>query len=209
MDAGTDWVLSGGRYSLDFDGSNDYVRSTGFGPLSTITHNTQFTISVWFYPTSLSDFRNIAIKRIAGSATAFNVFTNSTGIVFSQFDGTTDRSSGTLGSLTTNKWYHAALVSTGSGLIGYLDGVAIGSSNTALSASANTDGLTLGHDPILERYWSGGIDDVRLSLIAMPQQQIRQLASRRGIAYELAPRRRASLVAGFNRRRRLLVGASS
>jgi hypothetical protein len=208
MDAGTDWVPSQGRYALDFDGSNDYVRTTGFGPLSTLTHNTAFTVSLWFRSAILTSFRNLAIKRIAGSATAFNMFTSGTGITFSQFDGSTDRTSGVVGSLVTSRWYHAALVSTGSGLIGYLDGVQIGSSTTSLSPSANSDGITLGHDPILGRYFAGNIDDVRVDLMALSQQQIWLLASRRGIGYELAPRRRSVLVAAeFNRRRRLLIGA--
>ena len=53
------------------------------------------------------------------------------------------------------------------------------------------------------------IDDVRIYNRALSPQEIRILATRRGIAYEMAPRRRSSSAVQFNRRRRLLLGASN
>jgi hypothetical protein len=59
-------------------------------------------------------------------------------------------------------------------------------------------------------FLNGQIDDLRLYSRILSAQEIRLLASRRGIAYEMAPRRRSSVqVAAFNRRRRLLIGAGS
>lgn len=52
----------------------------------------------------------------------------------------------------------------------------------------------------------GSISDVMLWTGVM-ERQSKLLASRAGVAYELAPRRRASSGVVFNRRRRLLVGA--
>ena len=46
MDAATDWVVSGGQYALDFDGSNDYV-SVPTCPLFA-SNATTFTVALWF-----------------------------------------------------------------------------------------------------------------------------------------------------------------
>jgi hypothetical protein len=53
----------------------------------------------------------------------------------------------------------------------------------------------------------GSVADVRIYDRVIPDSVFRILGLRPNLAYELAPRRRSALVAGFNRRRRLLVGA--
>jgi hypothetical protein len=55
----------------------------------------------------------------------------------------------------------------------------------------------------------GMVDDVWYYHRELSPKTHELLASRRGIAYELAPRRRSSSAVQFNRRRRLLIGASS
>jgi hypothetical protein len=57
--------------------------------------------------------------------------------------------------------------------------------------------------------WAGHILDVSAFSQPFSDNTIRTLSLRPGIMMELAPRRRSALVAGFNRRRRLLVGAGS
>ena len=44
MDAATDWVVSGGRYALDFDGSNDYVSAGNMPNLGSI-----FDLTISFF----------------------------------------------------------------------------------------------------------------------------------------------------------------
>jgi hypothetical protein len=56
----------------------------------------------------------------------------------------------------------------------------------------------------------GNMDDLRIYNAATTDYTIATLASRRGIAYELAQRRRAYSIpagGGGNRRRRLLIGS--
>jgi hypothetical protein len=60
------------------------------------------------------------------------------------------------------------------------------------------------------RSFDGYIDEVVWSRGRITTEQRKLLGLRRGIAYELAPRRRsAESIAAFNRRRRLLLGAQS
>jgi hypothetical protein len=75
-------------------------------------------------------------------------------------------------------------------------------------AMATADPLLLGASAGA-RYTDGMLDDVRFYNRMLSAKEARILASRRGIAYELAPRRRSSSAVQFNRRRRLLVGAHS
>jgi hypothetical protein len=46
MDAATDWVVSDGRYALDFDGSNDYVRMPRPSQIPQ-SNADKFTIATW------------------------------------------------------------------------------------------------------------------------------------------------------------------
>jgi hypothetical protein len=57
-------------------------------------------------------------------------------------------------------------------------------------------------------FYPGMFDDVMITNRLRNASEIRLLASRRGIAYEQAPRRRASSAVQFNRRRRLLLGST-
>jgi hypothetical protein len=50
MDAGTDWVVSGGKYALDFDGNNDGVLIGTHERLNPTNYN----VSLWFTPTAVT-----------------------------------------------------------------------------------------------------------------------------------------------------------
>ena len=45
MDAATDWVIDGGQYALDFDGTNDYTTGTPMPIYGTMN----FTLAAWVY----------------------------------------------------------------------------------------------------------------------------------------------------------------
>jgi hypothetical protein len=113
------------------------------------------------------------------------------------------------GSLTLSQWTHFAAIRNASGSELYRDGirVATGSAGT-ISASANL--LLFGTDfqPGAGRHLNGLIDDIRIYSRRLSANEIRILASRRGIAYEMATRRRSSSAVQYNRRRRLLLGAT-
>jgi hypothetical protein len=58
-------------------------------------------------------------------------------------------------------------------------------------------------------FLNGSIYEIRIYSRELAPQEVSVLSLRPGIAYELAPRRRSSSAVQFNRRRRLLIGASS
>ena len=70
MDAATDWVVDGGHYALDFDGTNDYV---SIGKSDVYLTSGPISICGWC-KTSASDSQNAIIS----SATANGIFSNFT-----------------------------------------------------------------------------------------------------------------------------------
>ena len=91
----------------------------------------------------------------------------------------------------------------------YLDGAIM---HTSGSLSLNTDGSShaIGYDVFFSgSYLNGSVSSLMIHDRVLTHSEITKIASRPSIAYELAQRRRASVAVQFNRRRRLLVGASS
>ena len=119
-------------------------------------------------------------------------------------------SSDTSATFTLNTWTHVSL-RRGNG-VGQM--TINGSNNRptfATSASvSNASDVHIGKRPGLAGFSPDSImDGFRVYNRSISDSENILLARRRGIAYELAPRRRSSvLVAAFNRRRRLLLGTS-
>ena len=79
MDAATDWVVDGGRYALDFDGSNDLV-DISFSAFAGVSNA---TISGWFRRTATSAFGPMFGTGQSGTAASrFNVLVWSDGNVY-------------------------------------------------------------------------------------------------------------------------------
>lgn len=116
------------------------------------------------------------------------------------------------GALTLNKWY------TITGTISdskaqesiYVDGNLI-SQNTITSATkpASSGTSQIGTYTTGSLYFIGDQKEFHLHNRVLSPREIKLLASKEGVMNELAPRRRSSSAVQFNRRRRLLLGASS
>lgn len=207
MDPGTDWVSDAGRYALDFDGSNDTVTLPASYGEGTTTGS--FSVTAW------------AKLRAQSAGVVFGRFANSKLLqlhyeTFSSYGwrvayGVSPFDDIRVGSLAVlNRWYALAFTfAAGTGSL-YVDGIAIGADAALTGAfndtTPNNIGRRAGDNLVL---FNGQIDDVRLYNRAISAAEVRLLASRRGIAYEMATRRRSSSAVQFNRRRRLLVGAGS
>lgn len=186
MDVATDWVRSQGRYCLDFDGSNDYVG--GFGNIQVARG---LTISLWFRATNTNKARHSLysgssdsspdlyahIQQVSGTTYAHNLFFR-------------DNYAGTGTSFTLDTaWHHYAWVlSAGSGTKYYLDGKPQGT--TANASEPIQDNLTqsIGAIPGLTGVAftaQGQMDDVARYGRELSAGEIRLLAMRRGIAYEI------------------------
>jgi hypothetical protein len=228
MDAGTDWVASQGRYALDFDGSNDYVlcSSTKAGNVGA----SNVTFSIWVNTANTSAFRGFINKREGGGSFrqwCFGQGSINTGggavagkyISLFWYIGGSLNSPGTVQNFRTTsdhidgKMHHFAGTRT-NGTVPkiYVDGVevevtAIVDGRTNLNAD-NDSNIEIGSLSRGANSVQGQVDGVQIYNRALSPHEIRLLATRRGIAYEMAPRRRASSAVQFNRRRRLLLGST-
>lgn len=213
MDARTDWVASQGRYALDFDGSNDYVS------LATNITVYPFSVSAWWYPTDMTVFSTIfAISAATGADRRWTMEmrnnTESNFLALTAQSAPTYSQTNSTASCVVNTWQHCVAVFTsatsrtiylrgGNSATGTTSVTPAGIDTTAIGRLVN------GTSPSGVNYAKGQIDDVMLFDRPLTANEIRLLSSRRGIAYEMAPRRRSSSAVQFNRRRRLLLGASN
>ena len=205
------WAPNKGCQSLTFNGTNNYCVTTHSVP----TGDIEFTLSAWVQTVSNSSFGScISIGNINPVAGGACIFLNlSTGSVSLEFGGNVGyRVSNTL---TVGRRYHICFTKTKGAInattIGYLDGIPMSVS----SAASNTPNIAAGvtyigatFTSIIEYFASAIITDVGVWGRALKPNEVKTLSIRPGIAYELAPRRRSSSAVQFNRRRRLLLGAS-
>lgn len=201
MEPDADWVASSGQYSVEMDGTNEYAIASGLptNGLSALTlscwvyaiGSTNYVISIPFVSVNLNgfDFRNpSALRYVCNTTGAAQDVALSTDI--------------------RNKWVHLCLRYDGAESRAFINGISAGS--VAQTGTTQSSG-----ELNLARFGSGGlycnvrIADVMVHNRAINNSEVTLLARRRGIAYEIFPRRNASLQAATtNRRRRLLVGAS-
>jgi hypothetical protein len=212
MDAAGDWVPHGGRYALDFDGVNDVV-TIGNVPDLQFNFSTPFSLSAWIKTTGSSG--GIIGKRnttgwyfCLDGANVIELVLQGTGvtaiIVKSIVSGVSD-----------GNWHHVSGTYSGnsnaSGIALFVDGRQVSVMtvlNTGAGTCINTDAVAIGGISTTTFPFTGQIDDCRAYSGILRPSAVSLLATRRGIAYELAPRRRSSsAAAAFNRRRRLLLGS--
>jgi hypothetical protein len=159
MDAPTDWVIDGGQYALDFDGSNDYVLA---GNWPNIPQNGSMTIAAWVYVTSTTSYRTVVTKRVGSASGANNVNyelsfdLGSTRFGFYSGTGFTPSTS----NLGTNVWGLILCSVDSTGARYFLNGVADGTSTDTVgainTAALNIGGVALG----LTQQFPGRISDL-------------------------------------------------
>jgi len=185
MDPASDWIHADGT-ALDFDGSNDYVAVPNPGNFGSASN---YALSVWFRcGSTAASYRTMLIKRVTGVRHPMSAFlTPSHKLQLDSWDGG-GGGAAVVTSQTVNdgSWHHAVLSHASNGtLSGYLDGVLTGTASDSGQNTTNTQGARIGADTSISRYFPGLIDDVAIYNRALSPPEIRLLATRRGIAYEL------------------------
>lgn len=221
MDPATDWVLSGGGYALDHDGSND---RTSLGAIPEMDGAVQFSLSAWIATVSRpSNFvysgifmrRGATFNQRAGIMLGGASAGDSDDLIFQCGNGGNTYGYTTLNFLSDAVWHHVAWIYDGNQstnalkLLGYIDGIArtLTFSGTIPTTLASDGGaLQLGTDGA-STFTNVQIDDARAYSRVLTPPEIRLLSQRRGIAYE--QRNRSYKSAGYNRRRRLLCAGVS
>lgn len=197
MDAGGDWVTSQVGYALDFDGVNDFVN------INVVVDAYPFTMSCWVSPATTATNSTFMSLNVAGSTNQYFSLEQRSS-VFSIVARNTSAliATGTTAS-TLNVWRHIAgvfdsPVSHRLFVSGVLEAtqttsVTMPSCNSLLLAKVRTTDAAV----ILQ----GRVADSQIYNRALSANEIRLLATRPGIAYELAPRRwSAEMIDAYRRR---------
>lgn len=197
MDPASDCVPSSGQYALDFDGVNDYVITSAISSTVDLSTTKPWTVASWIQP-SFSSSSNVgaAVFDFATNGRAYLRWESSTlgfyvDIVFGA-NGSAWRTGAM--SFSAGQLIHLAFTHTAanSGQF-FLNGNAIATTTviTTAATGVTNNTVSIGRGAVNNYYWSGQIHEVRLHNIIVPQSSLSQQATRRGIAYELAPRRRS------------------
>ena len=208
MDPGTDWIPSGGKLALDFDGTDDYVAFQP--PTATVSI---LTVCGWSNQvTSLPQYFPLVHTRQAGfaagvfrSGTAGNVLTSMWNGTIQEFNAAT-----ALGIPSVGVWFFWAMVVNNSTLTTWLNDNSFSLSITPTSYNIGVQ-WQLARDTFSTRYSNVLIDDVRMYSRALTPSEIRLLyTGGRGVGLmpERIKHRRKTSAAASNRRRRILCGAS-
>jgi hypothetical protein len=190
--AATAWVAHSGKQSLYWDSSAiQYVSIPVSGSRLNFGKGAM-SLSVWANVVTLNvatsfPFQIIKSDYIAGGSTVnYGLGVNNNQLRFQQC-GTELNMSHTM----DTGWHHYCGTSDGTTMRLYLDGSQVSSRAAPASANAEQPYLTLGGLRLAGDVWTGYQDDPRVYARTLSANEIRTLASRRGIAYELAPRRRS------------------
>jgi hypothetical protein len=204
MDSGTDWVASQGGYCLDFDGTDDRV---AFGSLSETGLVSNMSVSIWVYILNTTPLQGI-ISQTGFSDEGWQIAVQNGSIRFPVYNLNT-------ASVTANRWNHICCVRRGTGTATnevWINGSLV-TSSSASNRLSPTYNLVIGklYGGTGAFYFAGQVRDARIYSRPLCPHEIKLLGASHGIAYEMAPRRKASVqvAASFNRRRRLLIGAGS
>ena len=205
MVAGDDWVRSRGQYALDLDGSNDHIsvpssglRFTGPQSVSLWVNWRSITVAnrphVFTMAEATGNFTtqlSAGINNFGAPVEGGSNFTVNAYSVFSGGSWGRAYTAATFGS-RLNEWINFVFGHDGTTWKIYVNGVPDCVVVQALGpqAMATTDPLILGASAGT-RYTDGLIDDVMMFNRMVTQNEAKTLASRPGIAYELAPRRRS------------------
>ena len=214
---GAAFTLQGGKLGVTFDGVDDV--GTAYSPPSSTA--VPFTIFSTITPTSFSANKTIASTWQYGLAGGWQLIVEASTGKIGMFFLTTN-AGGYYGAVSTqsvslNQTSTVCVAYSGSSTVAgiriFINGVESTTTDpTGASGLITFDSASLwvgrrqngtGDIP-----FSGQIHDLRINNAFAPSL-CRLYDTRRGIAYELAPRRRSSSAVQFNRRRRLLLGAQS
>jgi hypothetical protein len=169
MDPATDWVVNGGKYSLDLDGLNDYIEFSHSASIS-FASNSAMSIIAWIKLNASSGYRTIITKRVLSQAN-YELSLNNTSNQFGFFNGSIFTVSS--GAVTVGEWSQlACTVSSTSGAY-FLNGAASGTFSYGIGA-ANSGNLFIGREPAAQ-FFNGQIDDIRIYNRALTAGEVRQL----------------------------------
>lgn len=162
-----------GTYSMYFDGTGDYLNSQP-GNITTDLSVGDFTVECWAYFNSVTGTQVVATKasfNASGRADyQWAIYSTGTTLYVAPYQSTTDFSI-SVGTITTGQWYYVTLVRSGTSVMGFLNGVKAGTTQTVTGALNNSTawyGVLIGNNQInsVNQYFTGYITDLRITKYA-------------------------------------------
>jgi hypothetical protein len=205
--AASAWPVFGGRYSFLSDGVNDRVVAANSQSLAIAK---DLTVAFWLYPLNSGTNVELIHKLGAGEVridSSWEAYRNASQAIWFRLNGTENNLISTV-TCPSGQWTHVVCRKIGATLSMFFNGIAVGTLGGQPDITISTGSLTLAAYPDGSFPINAHFDDIRIYNRGINENEIRLLASRRGIAYEQAPRRRSSSAVQFNRRRRLLLGST-
>jgi hypothetical protein len=203
MDPASDWVVSGGKGALDFDGSNDFVSTLA------ISLGTIHTSSAWLFAGSapvfsFQGFNGQGSGDTNVSSIAFGATGTADNLVIFYYSYSITAVSVSIPNIF-QKWTHAVTVRTGNLVEFYLNGVFVGSGTGVSMPSFSPDRFGQRSATIP---FAGSFDDYMLYNTALTANEVAQIY-RLGRGYGVFPEPDfdEGFGASFNRRRRVLLTA--
>ena len=182
------------NYSLNFDGSNQYIQISNSNDINTGSNNhSQKTIEAWFSVDNKDiTSRKQTIYEQGGTVRGLNIYIYGGSLYVGGWNEPSNESNWNPGtflstsSIENNTWYHVALTLDGGSSVtnnafkGYLNGVEFGSGDGSklwnhagdVSIARNRDTKFHSGDYNSAKYFDGKIDEVRLWNITRTQAQI-------------------------------------
>jgi hypothetical protein len=198
MDPATDWVASGGKVALDFDGGDDNVSF----PLPQTNGLTAASFSLWANFNSVANTAIgaricgkwesgglswlIAQKDNAGQKWLFAAFNAS---LYTLYETTNNV-------LATGTWTHLAAIYTAPSARLFMNGLEVASTavlNSSTSIASSSLTCKLGRCDTADSAINGKLDDIRIYNTSIPTSEIGILGLRRGISYETTRQRRGRI----------------
>jgi hypothetical protein len=190
MDAGSDWVVSGGALSLDFDGTDDYLDC---GDASILRlQSSSWTVSFWAKPAIRNQYQAFVAHDSNVTQQPLYEIGISNGNKLYYFDGTNNPE----GAVFTNTWTHCVVTSTGSSGTAsvrlYQNGLQTGSGNGLVFGASRGQRLRIAVDAESgvgqQAYLQGQMDDIRIYNRALTATEVSLLSKERGIGFKRAAR---------------------
>ena len=150
-----------GNSSMYFDGSGDYLQLADHANWDLGTND--FTIECYFHASSFANKGLIDMNKFSTNAAGVLTLSTSGGgqyIKFQTGSGTDVRSANTL---STNTWYHVAVVRSGTTITLYLDGVGTTAETSTSFNHSSSNGIAVGGYYSTGYLFNGYMDEVRIS----------------------------------------------
>ena len=152
-------------YSVEFDGTGDYLGVTGNSDYDFGTGD--FTIEGYFYTTNNNGTIASSQNYYSGGSNGNWLIriSSATQLAFASYDGTgNEEYTEFTAQYQTNTWHHFAFVRSGTTLTCYLDGSSVGTMTVSKSLSDGSNGILIGEDSAdLNPEFNGKISNFRIN----------------------------------------------